>query len=85
MLFRPLVRSLSSPQLFQHAMSRHDILFVYVGATSQLKVHTPEPDPDPQTHPKLETDPNQNQSHWAKTVIEENPEWNLNRVQSRPI
>uniref|UniRef100_A0A3Q1HPF2 protein disulfide-isomerase n=1 Tax=Anabas testudineus TaxID=64144 RepID=A0A3Q1HPF2_ANATE len=33
----PLVRSLSSPQLFQHAMSHHDILFVYVGATSQLK------------------------------------------------
>uniref|UniRef100_A0A3Q0R5Q7 protein disulfide-isomerase n=1 Tax=Amphilophus citrinellus TaxID=61819 RepID=A0A3Q0R5Q7_AMPCI len=35
----PLVRSLSSVQLFQHAMSRHDVMFVYVGATSPLKVH----------------------------------------------
>ncbi|XP_075933554.1 protein disulfide-isomerase tmx3a-like isoform X2 [Anarhichas minor] len=34
----PLVRSLSSLQLFQHAMNRHDVMFVYVGATSQLKV-----------------------------------------------
>ncbi|XP_034534451.1 protein disulfide-isomerase TMX3-like isoform X2 [Notolabrus celidotus] len=33
----PLVRSLSSPKLFQHAMSRHDIMIVYVGATSPLK------------------------------------------------
>ncbi|XP_028986987.1 protein disulfide-isomerase TMX3-like isoform X2 [Betta splendens] len=33
----PLVRSLYSLQLFQHAMSRHNILIVYVGATSQLK------------------------------------------------
>ncbi|XP_029282677.1 protein disulfide-isomerase TMX3-like [Cottoperca gobio] len=33
----PLVRSLSSLQLFQHAMSHHNIMFVYVGATSQLK------------------------------------------------
>ncbi|XP_044075564.1 protein disulfide-isomerase TMX3-like [Siniperca chuatsi] len=33
----PLVRSLSSLQLFQHAMNRHDIMFVYVGATSLLK------------------------------------------------
>uniref|UniRef100_A0A3Q3X861 protein disulfide-isomerase n=1 Tax=Mola mola TaxID=94237 RepID=A0A3Q3X861_MOLML len=33
----PLVRSLSSLQLFQHAMSRHDVMFVYVGATSPLK------------------------------------------------
>ncbi|XP_045907170.1 protein disulfide-isomerase TMX3-like isoform X2 [Micropterus dolomieu] len=33
----PFVRSLSSQQLFQHAMSRHDVMFVYVGATSQLK------------------------------------------------
>ncbi|KAM3604861.1 uncharacterized protein V6R79_017209 [Siganus canaliculatus] len=33
----PLVRSLSSLQLFQHAMNRHDVLFVYVGATSALK------------------------------------------------
>ncbi|XP_030258993.1 protein disulfide-isomerase TMX3-like isoform X2 [Sparus aurata] len=34
----PLVRSLSSLQLFQHAMDRHDVMFVYVGATSPLKV-----------------------------------------------
>ncbi|XP_063317254.1 protein disulfide-isomerase tmx3a-like isoform X4 [Pelmatolapia mariae] len=33
----PLVRSLSSVQLFHHAMSRHDVMFVYVGATSPLK------------------------------------------------
>ncbi|CAJ1073212.1 protein disulfide-isomerase TMX3-like isoform X2 [Xyrichtys novacula] len=33
----PLVRSLSSPKLFQHAMSRHDVMIVYVGATSPLK------------------------------------------------
>nr|XP_020466128.1 protein disulfide-isomerase TMX3-like isoform X2 [Monopterus albus] len=33
----PLVRHLSSVQLFQHAMSRHDVMLVYVGATSQLK------------------------------------------------
>uniref|UniRef100_A0A8C4F564 protein disulfide-isomerase n=1 Tax=Dicentrarchus labrax TaxID=13489 RepID=A0A8C4F564_DICLA len=33
----PLVRSLSSLQLFQHAMNRHDVLFVYIGATSPLK------------------------------------------------
>ncbi|XP_060941113.1 protein disulfide-isomerase TMX3-like isoform X2 [Limanda limanda] len=33
----PSVRSLNSLQLFQHAMSRHDVMFVYVGATSQLK------------------------------------------------
>ncbi|XP_075878294.1 protein disulfide-isomerase tmx3a-like isoform X2 [Nelusetta ayraudi] len=33
----PLVRSLSSLQLFQHAMSRHDVMFMYVGATSPLK------------------------------------------------
>uniref|UniRef100_A0A673AQR6 protein disulfide-isomerase n=1 Tax=Sphaeramia orbicularis TaxID=375764 RepID=A0A673AQR6_9TELE len=33
----PSVRSLSSLQLFQHALSRHDTLFVYIGATSLLK------------------------------------------------
>ncbi|XP_023820928.1 protein disulfide-isomerase TMX3-like [Oryzias latipes] len=33
----PVVRSLSSPQLFQHAMSHHNVMFVYVGATSELK------------------------------------------------
>ncbi|XP_044224316.1 protein disulfide-isomerase TMX3-like [Thunnus albacares] len=33
----PLVRALTSLQLFQHAMSRHDVMFVYIGATSPLK------------------------------------------------
>ncbi|XP_065809480.1 protein disulfide-isomerase tmx3a-like [Labrus bergylta] len=33
----PLVRALSSPKLFQHALSRHDVMIVYVGATSPLK------------------------------------------------
>ncbi|KAE8290453.1 Protein disulfide-isomerase TMX3 [Larimichthys crocea] len=33
----PLVRSLSSVQLFQHAMQRHNVMIVYVGATSPLK------------------------------------------------
>ncbi|XP_074544629.1 protein disulfide-isomerase tmx3a-like [Halichoeres trimaculatus] len=33
----PLVRSLSSLKLFQHAVSRHDIMVIYVGATSSLK------------------------------------------------
>ncbi|XP_029970510.1 protein disulfide-isomerase TMX3-like [Salarias fasciatus] len=33
----PLVRSLSTPQLFLHAMSLHDVMIVYVGATSELK------------------------------------------------
>ncbi|XP_028282682.1 protein disulfide-isomerase TMX3-like [Parambassis ranga] len=33
----PLIRPLSSQQLFQHAMSRHDVMIVYVGATSELK------------------------------------------------
>uniref|UniRef100_A0A8D3CIJ6 protein disulfide-isomerase n=1 Tax=Scophthalmus maximus TaxID=52904 RepID=A0A8D3CIJ6_SCOMX len=33
----PTVRSLNSLQLFQHVMKRHDVMFVYVGATSQLK------------------------------------------------
>ncbi|XP_013855195.1 protein disulfide-isomerase TMX3 isoform X2 [Austrofundulus limnaeus] len=33
----PLVRSLSSVQLFQHTMNRHDVMFVYVGAKSELK------------------------------------------------
>ncbi|KAG7522423.1 disulfide-isomerase TMX3-like [Solea senegalensis] len=33
----PVVRSLNSLQIFQHAISRHDIMFVYVGATSPLK------------------------------------------------
>ncbi|XP_041849231.1 protein disulfide-isomerase TMX3-like [Melanotaenia boesemani] len=33
----PLVRTLTSLQLFQHAITHHDVMFVYVGATSQLK------------------------------------------------
>ncbi|KAL7387395.1 hypothetical protein ABVT39_022824 [Epinephelus coioides] len=33
----PLIRPLNSLQLFQHAMNRHDVMFVYIGATSQLK------------------------------------------------
>ncbi|KAM6989162.1 protein disulfide-isomerase tmx3a-like [Tautogolabrus adspersus] len=33
----PLVRPLNTPKLFQHAMSRHDVMIVYVGATSPLK------------------------------------------------
>ncbi|XP_032421002.1 protein disulfide-isomerase TMX3-like isoform X2 [Xiphophorus hellerii] len=33
----PLVRSLSSTRLFQHAVSHHDVLVLYVGATSELK------------------------------------------------
>uniref|UniRef100_A0A1A8J5Y2 protein disulfide-isomerase n=1 Tax=Nothobranchius kuhntae TaxID=321403 RepID=A0A1A8J5Y2_NOTKU len=36
----PPVRSLGSTQLFQHAMRRHDVMFVYVGASSELKVRT---------------------------------------------
>uniref|UniRef100_A0A3Q2R0M1 protein disulfide-isomerase n=1 Tax=Fundulus heteroclitus TaxID=8078 RepID=A0A3Q2R0M1_FUNHE len=35
----PLLRSLSSPRLFQHAISRHDVMVVYVGATSELKAN----------------------------------------------
>ncbi|XP_034743202.1 protein disulfide-isomerase TMX3-like [Etheostoma cragini] len=33
----PLVRHLSSVQLFQHVRTRHDVMIVYVGATSPLK------------------------------------------------
>ncbi|XP_046884026.1 protein disulfide-isomerase TMX3-like isoform X2 [Hypomesus transpacificus] len=33
----PLVRPLTTPQLFQHALSRHNVLFVYVGGASLLK------------------------------------------------
>uniref|UniRef100_A0A3Q2GI94 protein disulfide-isomerase n=1 Tax=Cyprinodon variegatus TaxID=28743 RepID=A0A3Q2GI94_CYPVA len=35
----PLVRSLSSTRLFQHAVSRHKVLVLYVGATSELKAN----------------------------------------------
>ncbi|XP_068504733.1 protein disulfide-isomerase tmx3a isoform X2 [Syngnathus scovelli] len=33
----PLIRPLTSVQLFQHALNRHDVMFVYIGASSQLK------------------------------------------------
>ncbi|XP_048019699.1 protein disulfide-isomerase TMX3a [Megalobrama amblycephala] len=33
----PVVRPLSSVQLFQHVMSRHDLIFVYIGGESFLK------------------------------------------------
>ncbi|XP_073773445.1 protein disulfide-isomerase tmx3a isoform X1 [Danio rerio] len=33
----PVVRPLSSVQLFQHVMSRHDVIFVYIGGESLLK------------------------------------------------
>ncbi|XP_067309143.1 protein disulfide-isomerase tmx3a [Pseudorasbora parva] len=33
----PVVRPLSSVQLFQHVMSRHDLIFVYIGGESLLK------------------------------------------------
>ncbi|XP_062337338.1 protein disulfide-isomerase TMX3-like [Osmerus eperlanus] len=33
----PLVRALTTPQLFQHALSRHTVLFVYIGGASLLK------------------------------------------------
>ncbi|XP_077414454.1 protein disulfide-isomerase tmx3a-like [Vanacampus margaritifer] len=33
----PLIRPLTSVQLFQHALSRHDVMFVYIGASSPLK------------------------------------------------
>ncbi|XP_016395335.1 protein disulfide-isomerase TMX3-like [Sinocyclocheilus rhinocerous] len=33
----PVVRPLSSVQLFQHVMSRHDLIFVYIGRESLLK------------------------------------------------
>ncbi|KAK2900961.1 hypothetical protein Q8A67_009076 [Cirrhinus molitorella] len=33
----PVVRPLSSVQLFQHVMSRHDLIFVYIGGETLLK------------------------------------------------
>ncbi|XP_061835220.2 protein disulfide-isomerase tmx3a-like [Nerophis lumbriciformis] len=33
----PLIRPLTSVELFQHTLSRHDVMFVYVGASSPLK------------------------------------------------
>lgn len=35
---RPAVRALPSKQMFEHMMKRHDVLFVYVGGDSPLKV-----------------------------------------------
>lgn len=35
---RPAVRALPSKQMFEHMMKRHDVLFVYVGGESPLKV-----------------------------------------------
>lgn len=37
---RPAVRALPSKQMFEHMMKRHDVLFVYVGGESPLKVNT---------------------------------------------
>lgn len=37
-LCRPAVRALPSKQMFEHMMKRHDVLFVYVGGESPLKV-----------------------------------------------
>lgn len=37
---RPAVRALPSKQMFEHMMKRHDVLFVYVGGVSPLKVST---------------------------------------------
>ncbi len=39
-LFRPAVRALPSKQMFEHMLKRHDVLFVYVGGESPLKVST---------------------------------------------
>lgn len=39
-LFRPAVRALPSRQMFEHMLKRHDVLFVYVGGESPLKVST---------------------------------------------
>ncbi|XP_061550202.1 protein disulfide-isomerase TMX3-like isoform X4 [Phycodurus eques] len=33
----PLIRPLTSLKLFQHALSHHDVMFVYIGASSPLK------------------------------------------------
>lgn len=38
--FRPAVRALPSKQMFDHMLKRHDVLFVYVGGESPLKVST---------------------------------------------
>lgn len=35
---RPAVRALPSRQMFEHMLKRHNVLFVYVGGESPLKV-----------------------------------------------
>lgn len=37
---RPAVRALPSKQMFEHMLKRHNVLFVYVGGESPLKVST---------------------------------------------
>lgn len=37
---RPAVRALPSRQMFEHMLKRHNVLFVYVGGESPLKVST---------------------------------------------
>lgn len=37
-LLRPAVRALPSRQMFEHMLKRHNVLFVYVGGESPLKV-----------------------------------------------
>lgn len=37
-IFSPAVRALPSKQMFEHMLKRHDVLFVYVGGESPLKV-----------------------------------------------
>ncbi|KAI4878724.1 hypothetical protein NFI96_021842, partial [Prochilodus magdalenae] len=36
----PSVRSLPSKQMFEHVQKRHDVLFVYIGGESPLKMYT---------------------------------------------
>ena len=52
--FRPVVRALPSQQLFQNVMSRHDVLFVYVGGPSDLKVWV---------HPRIKHTSTHTQAH----------------------
>lgn len=42
---RPAVRALPSKHMFEHMMKRHDVLFVYVGGESPLKVSAIRADP----------------------------------------
>lgn len=57
---RPTVRSLLTPQIFQLSRERHQVMFVYVGTTSELRV-TPlylSP-PHTHTHTYIHKDPQQ--------------------------